>query len=154
MGWYSGVGTPWRTCKMINENILTELLIKHEGFRLKPYKDSVGKLTIGVGRNLDDNGIRRIEAMFMLRNDIQDVYEQIERYSWFHKCNEVRRLVLMDMVFNLGLPKFLGFKRMISALLSSNWEEASREMLDSKWATQVGQRAIDLAEMMFHGDMR
>lgn len=138
----------------MNDHLLIDMLIKHEDLKLKPYKDSVGKLSIGVGRNLEDNGIRRIEAMFMLRNDIDSVYDEIHMYSWFRNANEVRKLVLMDMAFNLGVPKLLGFKKMIQALRDKNYEEASRQMLDSKWATQVGQRAIDLAEMMFHGDMR
>ena len=137
------------------EEKLTEQLIRHEGLRVLPYKDSEGKLTIGVGRNLDDKGIRRAEAMFMLSNDIAEAYFDAERFvgvKVFHELNEVRQIVLVDMAFNMGLTKLNGFKRFKSALMRHNYDEAESEMEDSKWCVQVGTRCRNLRRMMRTGD--
>jgi lysozyme len=130
------------------------MLVRHEGLRLKPYTDTVGKLTIGVGRNLDDVGISEAEAMLLLSNDISIARTDAEKFVWFHKLDSVRQDVIIDMIFNLGLPRFLGFKNMLHAVEMSNWEEAVVQMLDSKWAKQVGKRAEELAFMMITGSYR
>lgn len=132
---------------------LTELLIEHEGLRLKPYRCPSGKLTIGVGRNLEDVGITKAEAMFLLANDIKRVSAELNAFDWFKGLDPVRQLVLMDMCFNLGLSNLLKFKKMISALERGDYDKAHVEMLDSLWATQVGSRAWKLAKMMKHGTM-
>ena len=132
---------------------ITDLLIKHEGLRLKPYRDTVGKLTIGVGRNLDDMGITRGEALYLLGNDINRVrLELIKIIKWFLTLNAVRQNVLIDMVFNLGITRFKRFKKLIAAIEVQDWDRAAKEMLDSKWAKQVGRRATELARMMRDGD--
>jgi len=123
-----------------------QLIIKHEGLRLLPYLDSVGKLTIGVGRNIDDNGISQGEAMLLLRNDITRTKEEL--LSLGLKLNGARGAALVDMLFNLGLHNFLQFKNMIMALEMKDYIVAAEEMLDSKWASQVGNRANELAEMV------
>jgi lysozyme len=130
---------------------LIELLHRHEGMRLKPYKDSVGKLTIGIGRNLDDNGISEVEADFLLKNDLIRCFEEAQKFDWFVVLNDARACVIVSMIFNLGLPRFLGFKNMIKALEEERYEDASKEMLDSVWAKQVGRRADELSEMMKTG---
>ncbi|MGH8660625.1 MAG: glycoside hydrolase family protein [Burkholderiales bacterium] len=128
------------------------MLIRHEGLRLKPYRDTRDKLTIGVGRNLDDVGITRAEALMLLNNDIATVRNEVERaFQWFSSLNAVRKAVVLDMVFNLGLPKFRQFEKTIAAIKAKNWEKAAREMLDSRWARQVGVRAKELAAMMKRG---
>jgi len=127
---------------------LRDLLIKHEGLRLKPYTDSVGKLTIGVGRNLEDVGLTGLEATYLLANDIQRVCKEVECFDWINDLSVTRQDVVLSMVFNLGLSGFKKFKKLIEALRTGNYEEASRQMLDSLWAKQVGPRAIDLANMM------
>ena len=127
---------------------LRAMLIRHEGVRLKPYKDSVGKLTIGIGRNLDDKGITQSEAELMLTHDIQEVEEEAFRLKWFLKLNEVRQDVILNMLFNLGTTRLLGFKKMIAAIERGDYERAADEMMDSKWASQVGSRATELAHMM------
>lgn len=132
---------------------LTELLIEHEGLRLKPYRCPSGKLTIGIGRNLEDVGITKAEAMFLLANDIKRVSAELNAFDWFKGLDPVRQLVLMDMCFNLGLSNLLKFKKMISALERGDYDKAHVEMLDSLWATQVGSRAWKLAKMMKHGTM-
>lgn len=127
-------------------------LEKHEGLRLKPYKDCVGKLTIGIGRNLDDKGITKEEARYLLKNDIEQVRKKLMLYAWFRKLNGVRQKVLEDMSFNLGFHGLMNFKKTIKAIKCGNYSKAADEMLDSKWAGQVGQRARRLAKMMRTGE--
>ncbi len=131
---------------------LHDMLIRHEGLRLKPYLDTKKKLTIGVGRNLDDVGITRDEAWALLNNDIARVRREVKRaFPWFSKVNPVRKDVVLNMVFNLGLQRFRGFRKAIAAIKAQDWDEAARQMLDSQWASQVGRRARELAAMMRRG---
>lgn len=127
---------------------LEGLLIKHEGLKLKPYKCTAGKTTIGVGRNIEDNGITKEEALYLLRNDIESCRQEALRYPWFEGLSEPRKNVIISMIFNLGLYRFSQFKNMIKALENEDYSEAARQMLDSRWATQVGNRAAELAKMM------
>lgn len=133
--------------------ILTmELIKKHEGLQLKPYQCPAGKLTIGYGRNLEDNGISVAEAQFMLEQDVQNTEADIRRnFHWFDALSGARQAVIIDMTYNLGLPRFKGFKKMIKALSKHNYAEASRQMFDSRWAKQVGRRAVTLGKIMKSG---
>ena len=128
-----------------------ELIKKHEGLRLKPYRCTAGKLTVGYGRNLEDNGISKAEAELLLKNDIQNCYRQCIGLSCWEKLNEPRRAALLDMCFNLGFTRLKTFKKMLAALAQGYYERAAYEMLNSKWATQVGARAAELAEIMKSG---
>lgn len=131
---------------------LERLLIKHEDLKLKPYRCTAGKLTIGVGRNIEDNGISTGEAMVMLRNDLTRTRLALEKvFPGFLGLSRPRRLALIDMCFNLGLPRFLGFKKMLAAVVARDFNLAAEEMLSSVWAEQVGQRARTLATMMREG---
>ncbi len=133
---------------------LEQTLIRHEGLRLLPYTDSVGKLTIGVGRNLTDNGISEPEAMLLLANDIAMAREELERtFPFVRSLNPVRRNVLVNMVFNMGLPTFSGFRKMLRAVEQQQFTRAAREMLNSRWASQVNGRALELAQLMEHGQL-
>ena len=125
-----------------------DLIARHEGKRLKPYKDTVGKLTIGYGRNLDDVGISGEEADAMLWRDIERAIAAGLRYSWFKGLSEVRMAVVVDMIYNLGPGGFRSFVNMRAALKAHRWADASRAMLNSKWAVQVPTRAKRLAKMM------
>ena len=128
---------------------IKDLLIKHEGLRLYAYKDTVNKTTIGVGRNLEDRGITREEALLMLDNDIKDFTNQLsERLYWFDAQPDKVKLVLVNMAFNLGLAGLLQFHNTLEHLKNGNYELASKEMLDSRWAKQVGNRAIELSEIL------
>jgi len=131
---------------------LRELLIKHEGVALKPYVDTVGKKTIGVGRNLDDGGISIAEAMMMLTNDMNRVeQEAVRHFDWFHPLSPNRKNVVLSMLFNLGLNQFRQFNNLIASLIIQNYAKAAQDMLDSKWAVQVKGRAKELALMMLKG---
>jgi len=129
-----------------------EQLELHEGLKRKPYKDSVGKLTIGIGRNLDDKGITKQEAKYLCQNDVKDVVNQLADYEWFCKLDPVRQKVLIDMGFNLGVPGLLQFKNMVQALKDNQFIAAANEMKNSKWHHQVGKRALRLEEMMRTGE--
>lgn len=131
---------------------LVEQLIRHEGIRLKAYKDSVGKLTIGIGRNIDDTGISLEEAMMLLENDISRTIDGLkERLPWFGSLDRARQNVLVNMAFNMGIHGLLGFKRMLAAVKTGYYEAAAAEMLQSAWAGQVGGRAVELANTMRNG---
>lgn len=133
---------------------IKELLIANEGLKLKPYRDSVGKLTIGVGRNLDDNGISYDEAMFLLRNDIERAEKDLRKiFVNFNDYEENVKMVLIDMMFNLGFRKFMTFKKFIEAIKQGDLEKAAKEMLDSKWATQVKKRAERDVKLLLIGEI-
>lgn len=131
---------------------LLDMLKRHEGFRAHPYVDTVGKVTIGYGRNLDDKGLTLKEAESLLINDILEATKDLQRNcAWYNALDPVRKDVVINMVFNMGLPKVLGFQKMIAAIGRHDYEEAAKEMLDSKWAMQVKGRAKELATMMREG---
>lgn len=126
-----------------------ELIKKHEGLRLRPYTCSAGKITIGYGRNIEDNGISEEEAELMLCNDVSSIESELKnKFYWFSNLSEVRKSAITNMAFNLGMPTFKKFKNTISAIESQDWDQAANEMLNSKWALQVKGRATELAKMV------
>lgn len=148
-------------------------LIKHvlsadEGIRLYPYLDccgdpwrkcdcvSKGKLTIGIGRNLDDVGITEVEAFLLLENSIISSIIDVERSfgSWFSTLTFPRKMVIICMSFNIGVSGLRAFQKMIKSLSSGDFSSAADHMLKSKWAEQVGKRAIRLAETMRTGTIQ
>jgi lysozyme len=121
----------------------------HEGVEKFPYRCTAGYLTIGVGRNIEERGLLDDEIDFILDNDIEVVMSEVSvTFDWFFDLSEVRQRVVADMIFNMGLPRFKQFKKMIAALEEGDWSEAANQMMDSKWAQQVGMRASRLATMM------
>lgn len=129
------------------EFVLADLR-RDEGLRLKSYKDSVGKRTIGYGHNLDDLGISERIAEFMLKEDfVNTLTEMNEKLPWWKELTKSQRRGLVNMAFNLGLPRLLKFKKMLAALRKGNGEHAATEALDSKWADQVGKRAWRIAAL-------
>lgn len=131
---------------------LTEQLIRDEGVQYKPYTCTAGKLTIGIGRNIDDNGINHSEALLMLENDVTRCINEIDKnLPWVRKLNDQRSAALVNMAFNLGITRLLKFKKMLAALEVGEYITASNEMLDSKWARQVPKRARRLASQMEAG---
>ncbi|QGJ84338.1 lysozyme [Pseudoalteromonas phage XCL1123] len=139
----------------MNKTKLAEQLKKHEGLRLKPYTDTVGKLTLGIGRNLEDKGITEQEALFMLNSDVDYFYDKLRsRINWFWAINDARQNALVNMAFNLGIGGLLTFKKTLALIGEAKYELAAKEMLNSKWAKQVGYRAEELAEQMRTGDFK
>lgn len=131
---------------------LIQQLIRHEGMRKFPYRCSAGKLTIGVGRNIEDRGISEHEAMYLLQNDIDECKREVSAvFPTAEKLDQARYNVILNMCFNIGISRLKGFQKMWDAIREGDYEQASIEMLDSKWAKQVGPRAKELAEIMRHG---
>ena len=124
-----------------------------EGLRLKPYKCTAGKLTIGYGRNLEDVGISQAEADMLFERDFAQAEADVNRLLKDNNIPvdnliEQRFYVLTDMMFNLGYNRLSKFKKMLYALKNGLYDDAAKEMLDSTWATQVGNRATQLAALM------
>jgi len=138
----------------IDFNRLQKAVKRHEGFRSLPYKDSVGKTTIGYGWNLDDKGITKEIADSILKDQLNDcIFELLKVNDFRLLTDQPRREVLINMSFNLGLTKLMKFKKMWYAIRCRAWEVAADEMLDSLWAKQVGKRAIELSEIMRSGEI-
>jgi lysozyme len=131
---------------------LIAMLQRHEGLRLKPYLCTADKLTIGYGRNLDDMGISEDEALYLLQNDIDACYSELNVFNWFQELDQVRQEALVDMRFNLGLPRFLSFKKMIARLIAKEYSQAAEEIINSLYAKQVGDRANEIAYMIERGE--
>jgi lysozyme len=130
---------------------LIETLVRHEGLKLKPYRCTANKLTIGVGRNIEDNGITEDEALYLLNNDIKRCVKELEnifgKKVWYN-LSKIRQEVLINMLFNLGKSRFTKFKKMIKAINNEDYTEASIQMEDSRWYKQVGNRAKELVSSM------
>lgn len=132
---------------------LTKQLIRHEGLRHKPYKDTVGKLTIGVGRNLDDRGLSEDECYYLLNNDIRSCAMDLDgALPWWRDMDEVRQRVLLDLCFNIGLTKLLKFRNTLASMEAGDYAAAAKGLRASKWATQVKSRADRLISMMQTGE--
>jgi len=137
---------------MVDREAMVRQLRLHEGERLRPYRCTAGKLTIGVGRNLEDRGITAQESAYLLANDIANEERELLRaLPWVAKLDEVRQRVLLDMSFNMGIVGLLAFKRTLATIQAGDYRAAASMMLDSKWAGQVGQRAERLSRMMATG---
>lgn len=135
----------------LNKTILKSQLMRHEGLRLRLYSDTVGKLTIGYGRNIQDVGITPMEAVFMLDNDIDNCIEDVENFlPWVKQLDAVRFSVLVNMCF-MGIGGLLSFHNMLNYLHNGKYNEAAEHLLDSKYARQVGNRATELAEQLKTG---
>lgn len=147
----------------MSERLLNRI-IGHEGFRQFPYFDCCGKpfrqcqckpqgvLTAGHGRNLENVGIRHEESVHLAQNDIRIAKQSAYRLvKDFPLIDEVRREVIIEMIYNMGPLRFMSFKKMLAAVSKRDFEEAAREMVTSRWATQVKGRAIALAEAMRTG---
>lgn len=137
----------------VNPDRMIAQLTLHEGGRRFPYVDTVGKITIGVGRNLTDRGLSDDEIDLLLADDLDEHWTKLTAaLPWVESLNEVRQRVLLDMAFNLGVAGLLTFKQTLAAVHRGDWDAAASGMLDSKWARQVGARATRLATMMRTGE--
>lgn len=147
---------------------LVERTKKHEGYKREPYKDTVGKWTVGYGRNLEDNPLSLEEVLELFNRtefkntgmadnffedllvaDIRKHTEELEdKLAIFPMCDQDEQTVLIDMAFNLGVPTLLSFKGMLHAIDNDDKVEAAVELLDSKYAEQVKTRAVDNAKLL------
>lgn len=136
---------------MIVDPQLLESTKLHEGLRLKAYQDSLGVWTIGYGRNLQELEISREQAEAWLIQDLLQASVQVRRFKGYSSASDARKNVLIEMCYNLGPGRLSGFKKMWEAIEEGDYNKAAAEMLDSKWAKQVGNRAIRLANIMRAG---
>jgi len=145
---------------------LRSQLVLHEGLKTELYRCTAGYLTIGVGHNIDSNGLPPLMrkwldehgsithdmAMKLLDQDIAVCEAELDRYHpWWRTMSEIRQRVLLDMCFNMGIETLGTFKNTLKAMREMRYSDAADGMLKSKWATQVKGRAIRLAKMMKTG---
>jgi len=124
-------------------------LKRDEGLKLFPYTDTVGKLTIGVGRNLIDKGITADEADTLLHNDVAEIQAHLANsLPWFIELNQPRQGALINMGFNLGVAGLLAFHNTLTLLEAGDYNGAAKEILNSRWAGQVGARATRISEQI------
>jgi len=134
---------------------LVQMLRLHEGVRYKVYVCSEGYETIGVGRNISEGGLglSKDEVDYLLVNDIKRVQDELTRsYPWFARLDEVRRDAMVDICFNIGLTKLRGFVNALAAMSRSQYEIAADEFMDSRWSQQVGDRAVEVTDMIRTGE--
>ena len=134
---------------------LTEMLRKHEGVRDKVYLCSAGYETIGVGRNISEDGLGLSddEIDYLLSNDIKRVRKELtEEYYWFAGLDEARQDAMIDISFNLGQTRLRGFVKSLEAMAREDFDTAADEFMDSKWSEQVGDRAVEVTEIIRTGE--
>ena len=135
---------------------LLAMLKRHEGVESHAYECSEGKITVGVGRNIDSEGgigLSDEEIEFLLKNDIERcIIELSSEYDWFVDLDDIRKDAMVDIAFNLGITRLRLFKRALAAMAEGNYKQAATEFLDSKWAKQVGGRALELSDMISSGE--
>ena len=136
---------------------LIETLIIDEGLRLTPYRCSEGKLTIGIGHNLDDNGITKEQAIAICMDDIANVQRELANHPelgpTYAKLDEARKLAVDNMAFNLGIPTLRKFEKMWNALAIEDWETAADEAKDSRWYRQVKARGDRIVSVIRTGTL-
>lgn len=141
---------------------IRDLLVLHEDKRRKLYKCSAGKLTIGIGRNIEDNGLRDDEIEYLFRNDVAAVIGELKaKITFWDKLSPARKRILIDMGFNMGIARLMGFKKMLEAMSREDWKGAVAQMKDSAWWRQLSPpevekrkivtRPMRLANMMISG---
>lgn len=144
-----------------NETILIAELRRDEGVRYVPYADTKGITTVGVGHNLQASPLPAEwsyplsdgQVNLLLDNDLLNVYHDLDRdLPWWQTLSDVRQRVICNMAFNLGMNRLLGFRNTLGAMRQGNYDAASDGMLNSAWASQVGERATRLAQMMRTGE--
>lgn len=153
---------------LTTKDILLARLPRSEGRTGKPYKDNVGKWTVGVGHNISANGLPApmvVEILevggisdgsivTLLNLDVDKAIKDASAIGVYQNLDIPRQSVLADMVFNMGLASVLNFVNTLGYLARSDWDNASRQMLESKWANEVGGRAIELAGIIKSGEIK
>lgn len=134
------------------DSFLLDQIKRHEGFEKFPYECPAGKLTIGYGRNIEEVGITENEAEFLLLSDVQRSAAELNKnFEWYYNLTKRRKQAMINLLFNLGLAKLREFKKFLAAMESGDYPTASKELLDSKYARQVGKRADELAHQLVNG---
>jgi|TARA_B110000902_G_scaffold28571_1_gene30958 lysozyme len=128
---------------------LRETITRHEGSRLQMYQDSLGIWTIGVGHNIQEKGISPKVMELMLDEDLEEAISELKRsVSFFSKMPQQVQEALVNLSFNMGIPRLMQFKKTLALLREGDFESAADELLDSRYAEQVGRRALEIADMI------
>ena len=135
---------------------LIAMLKRHEGVETHAYECSEGRITVACGRNIDQRGglgLSPHEIDYLLENDITRIIKELSTtYAWFSDLDDVRKDAMIDIAFNLGASRLRGFKRALAAMEAADYKTAAIEFLDSRWAKQVGGRALELTDMIESGE--
>ena len=137
------------------ESGLLDMIKRHEGVRSKVYVCSGGYETIGVGRNISETGLGLDdkEIAYLLSNDILRIRKELEdEYPWFARLDTVRQDALIDISFNLGQTVLRKFKNALHAMSKKQYKQAADEFMDSRWSKQVGNRAVEVTNMIKYGE--
>lgn len=131
-------------------SLLTADLTRDEGIRSRPYRDSLGKLTIGIGHNLDAEGLCDEAIHVQLGYDLQKkVLDPLDAHlGWWRSTPLNVQRVLANMCFNLGYTGLSKFVKMLDSIRKGEYTLASQHLLNSKYARQVGARADRLALLL------
>ena len=133
----------------MNFELLREQLTRHEGYATKPYEDSVGKLTIGIGHNLADVGLSDDAIQLIFHEDIERAVADCQKmFPNWHDIPDVKQVILCNMMFNMGYTVLSRFKQFRDAISKKEWIRASQEMEDSRWFRQVKGRGVELRDLM------
>jgi lysozyme len=136
----------------VHKEKLRNLLIRHEGKRSMPYRCTMGRLTIGVGHNLEARPLSDLVQMMILDEDIDWTLKAcVDAFAWFNSVDMVRQDVVVDMAFQIGIEGLKEFKNFCAAMSAQNYEKAAEEMMSSRWAKQTPNRALELQTMMRSG---
>ena len=128
---------------------LIDSIKQHEGYRSKVYKDSLGIDTIGYGFAIKDLELDQDICDLILERKVKDLKDRIKKkFSWYKYMPPTIKEIIIEMCYQLGLYGFSCFKKTISYLQNKEWEKASVEMLDSRWAVQTPRRARELSEIV------
>ena len=137
----------------LNYEKLAARVRRNEGLSYLPYRCSAGALTIGYGHNLEARGIDITVAELLLKQDLEIAEKEVKNaFIWWPKLDDARMGVIIEMCYNLGISRLVGFKKMLAAVEAGDYKTAAQEMLDSKWARQVKGRAVELAKIMQTGE--
>tara|TARA_R110002049_G_scaffold127881_5_gene285053 strand:- start:41 stop:466 length:426 start_codon:yes stop_codon:yes gene_type:complete len=137
----------------MNYDKMIQQIRSDEGEKLKVYRCSEGYLTIGVGRNLETNGISKDEAEYLLMNDLANVEQSLNRHGLLiGDHNDARKAVLYNMCLQLGITGLLKFHHTIAAFQAEDYRQCAEEMMDSRWALQTPKRAKRLSDQMLTGE--
>ena len=128
---------------------LEQRITRHEGLRLKPYVDTVGKITIGIGHNLTDNGLTLAQVEDIFQSDVHEAQQDLQRVlPWVASLTSIRQEVFVELVFNLGITDLSQFHVFLNLAQAGNWDAASADLLTTKWSRQVKSRAVELAHLL------
>lgn len=139
----------------MDDTALINCIKEHEGSQRYAYSDSLGYITVGIGRCLDrrrGKGLSSQEQTYLLSNDIQECKDELEPLSWYQMQDDVRKCVLIEMCFNMGAANLFAFHKMIASLKDRDYKQATQEMRSSLWASQISRdRLENMCFRMTHG---